>query len=44
MQKKILVTGGTGYIGSHASLQLLYEGYAVTLLDNLSNGSRIVLD
>ena len=44
MQKQILITGGAGYIGSHASLQLLHEGYAVTVLDNLSNSSRVALD
>jgi UDP-glucose 4-epimerase len=35
----ILVTGGAGYIGSHASLILLEEGHEVTVLDNLSNSS-----
>ena len=44
MQKQILITGGAGYIGSHASLQLLHAGYAVTVLDNLSNSSRVALD
>lgn len=36
-QRKILVTGGAGYIGSHTTLQLLLEGYAVVILDNLDN-------
>ncbi|WP_303748795.1 UDP-glucose 4-epimerase GalE [Stenotrophomonas pigmentata] len=40
----ILVTGGTGYIGSHASLVLHEAGHEVVLLDNLSNSSRSVLD
>ena len=44
MQKQILITGGAGYIGSHTSLQLLHAGYAVTVLDNLSNSSRVALD
>jgi UDP-glucose 4-epimerase len=44
MQKQIPITGGAGYIGSHTSLQLLQEGYAVTVLDNLSNSSRLALD
>lgn len=35
----ILVTGGTGYIGSHTCLELLTQGYQVTVLDNLSNSS-----
>lgn len=34
--KKICVTGGAGFIGSHLSLKLLAEGYDVTVLDNLS--------
>ena len=35
--KKILVTGGAGYIGSHTSLVLLEAGYEVVVLDNFSN-------
>jgi UDP-glucose 4-epimerase len=37
--KKILVTGGAGFIGSHLSDELLSRGYQVTVLDNLRNGS-----
>ena len=37
----ILVTGATGYIGSHVTLELLKQGYDIVLLDNLSN-SKIV--
>ena len=37
MSKKILVTGGCGYIGSHTTVQLLEQGYDVIVLDNLSN-------
>lgn len=36
----ILVTGGAGYIGSHACVQLLEAGYEVTVVDNLSNSSQ----
>ena len=39
MTKKILVTGGAGYIGSHTVLELLDAGYEVVVLDNLSNSS-----
>jgi UDP-glucose 4-epimerase len=39
----ILVTGGTGYIGSHTCLELLRAGYDVVALDNLSNSHRIAL-
>ncbi|CAD5376988.1 UDP-galactose-4-epimerase [Pseudomonas sp. OF001] len=39
MFKKILVTGGAGYIGSHTSLALLEAGFDVVVLDNLCNSS-----
>jgi UDP-glucose 4-epimerase len=38
--KKILVTGGAGYIGSHTCLELLEAGFDVTAIDNLSNSSE----
>lgn len=37
MKKKILVTGGLGFIGSHTSLKLLQKDYEIIILDNLSN-------
>ena len=37
---RILVTGGTGYIGSHTVLELLEAGYEVVAIDNLSNSSE----
>jgi len=40
---KILVTGGTGYIGSHTTLALLEAGYEVVVLDNLCNSSDAAL-
>lgn len=40
----ILVTGGTGYIGSHACVVLMQAGYEVVILDNLSNSRRDVVD
>ncbi len=40
----ILVTGGTGYLGSHTCLHLLQQGMRVTILDNLSNSSVKVLE
>ena len=41
---KILVTGGTGYIGSHTVLALLQAGHDVVVLDNLSNSSKTSLE
>lgn len=41
--KTILVTGGTGYIGSHAVIQLLAAGYQVVILDNLANSKASVV-
>ncbi len=39
----ILITGGTGYIGSHACIELLEQGYSLIVLDNLSNSSIVSL-
>ena len=44
VNKRILVTGGTGYIGSHTTVELMQQGYDVTIVDNLSNSSIDVLD
>lgn len=41
---RILVTGGTGYIGSHTVVELQQAGYPVVIIDNLSNSNREVLD
>lgn len=41
---KILVTGGTGYIGSHTVVELQAKGFEVIIVDNLSNSSIDVLD
>jgi len=40
----ILVTGGTGYIGSHTVVELLTAGHEVVILDNLSNSRKEVVD
>lgn len=39
-QGHVLVTGGAGFIGSHATMLLLEKGYAVTIVDNLSRGNK----
>lgn len=44
MNEKILVTGGTGYIGSHTVVELQNAGYDVVIIDNLSNSNVNVLD
>lgn len=41
---KILLTGGTGYIGSHTAVELIERGYEVEILDNLFNSKITVLD
>ena len=41
---KVLITGGTGYIGSHAAVELIEQGYEVEILDNLFNSKITVLD
>ena len=42
--KKILLTGGTGYIGSHVCIELIKKGYEVIIIDNLCNSSIKVLE
>lgn len=44
MTKKVLVTGGTGYIGSHTVVELQNSGFGVVIVDNLSNSGIDVLD
>lgn len=41
---KILVTGGTGYIGSHTCIQMIEAGITPIILDNLYNSKEMVLD
>jgi len=44
MKKKVIVTGGTGYIGSHTAVELISAGYEVILIDNLSNSEASIAD
>jgi UDP-glucose 4-epimerase len=44
MKKKILVTGGTGYIGSHTTVELIEEGFDAIIIDNLYNSEADVVD
>ena len=44
MKQKILVTGGTGFIGSHTTVELQQAGYDVVIVDNLSNSNAEVVD
>ena len=41
---KILVTGGSGFIGSHTTVELLQKGYDVVIADNLSNSEEWIVD
>ena len=41
---RVLVTGGTGYIGSHTIVELIGHGYDVVAVDDFSNSKPIVLD
>ncbi|MBO5660155.1 MAG: UDP-glucose 4-epimerase GalE, partial [Bacteroidaceae bacterium] len=44
MKKTVLVTGGTGFIGSHTTVELQNAGYDVVIVDNLSNSQENVID
>ncbi|MGD0340829.1 MAG: UDP-glucose 4-epimerase GalE [Bacteroidales bacterium] len=44
MKKRIIVTGGTGYIGSHTAVELIENGFEVILIDNLYNSEAVVAD
>ena len=44
MSKKILVTGGSGYIGSHTVVELQQSGFEVVVIDNLSNSTARIID
>ena len=44
MKQTILVTGGTGFIGSHTTVELQNAGYKVVIVDNLSNSNANVVD
>ena len=44
MKQTILVTGGTGFIGSHTTVELQEAGYEVVIIDNLSNSNANVID
>jgi UDP-glucose 4-epimerase len=44
MKKKIVVTGGTGFIGSHTAVELINEGFEIILIDNLYNSEASVAD
>ena len=44
MKERILVTGGTGYIGSHTVVEQQNRGYEVIIIDNLSNTTADVVD
>jgi UDP-glucose 4-epimerase len=44
MKMKVIVTGGTGYIGSHTAVELIEDGFEVVLIDNLYNSEAVVAE
>jgi UDP-glucose 4-epimerase len=44
MNKKIIVTGGCGYIGSHTAIELIKKNFQVVVFDDLSNSSKDTID
>ena len=44
MAKRILITGGTGYIGSHTAVELIHQGYEVIIVDDLSNSEHRTIE
>src|SRR5580765_3672787 len=44
LMRCVLLTGGTGFIGSHACIELMAAGWAPVIVDNLANSSAAVLD
>ena len=44
MNKKIIVTGGLGYIGSHTTIELIQNNFQVVVFDDLSNSSQKTID
>lgn len=40
MKKRVLVTGGAGFIGSHLVSSLINQGFQVSVVDNLSSGNK----
>lgn len=44
MSKKVLVTGGAGYIGSHTCVELINSGFEPIIIDNFNNSERFVID
>ena len=44
MKKRVLLTGGTGFIGSHTAVELLNTEYDVVIADDLSNSNENVID
>ncbi len=44
MKQKIIITGGTGYIGSHTAVEFIQNGFEVVIVDNLRNSDISILD
>ncbi|MGE5099692.1 MAG: NAD-dependent epimerase/dehydratase family protein, partial [Deltaproteobacteria bacterium] len=44
MTRRVLITGGAGFIGSHVADRFLADGWSVEIIDNLSSGKRVNVD
>ena len=44
MKNKVIITGGTGYIGSHTAVEFIQNGFEVVIVDNLCNSDISILD
>lgn len=44
MEKKILLSGGAGFIGSHTAVEMIHAGYDIVIVDNLCNSDEAVID
>ncbi len=44
MKQKVIITGGTGFIGSHTAVEFIQNGFEVIIADNLCNSDISIID